>query len=274
MNYRREYYTVSKKAKCPEKRQTKCLCPLKGFLNSAYNDGKGLQRVTLDTGVVVGGQTWWMWISSVNGNIDEGLDGGGVMGWHGGDMTSQGFLTLLCVTITAVFPTHTHKHILENFLPSPYSTSLSALSCKGEVVKFIFPICHYGNQDSGLKKNTINHGIKIPYTYKFPLTTHALTQGQLLPPLDIENRKLDYMFNHQWLLNTDQIIKKARLYINNFLMQWLLMHRPYRLSIFKTWHDMCEVLRHSHGSVFSKVCWRLEEVKERVLLGWFNVKAA
>ncbi len=78
-------------------------------------------------------------------------------------MTSQGFLTLLCVTITAVFPTHIHKHILENFLPSPYSTSLSALSCKGEVVKFIFPICHYGNQDSGLK-NTINHGIKIPYT--------------------------------------------------------------------------------------------------------------
>lgn len=67
-------------------------------------------------------------------------------------MTSQGFLTLLCVTITAVFTTHTHKHILENFLPSSYSTSYVALSRKGEVVKLISPICHYGNQDSGMKK--------------------------------------------------------------------------------------------------------------------------
>lgn len=216
MNYRREYNTVSKEAKCPEKRQTKWLCPLKGFLSSEYNGGKGLLGVTLGIGEVVGGQTWWMWISSVNGTIGEGLDGGGVRGWHGGDMRSQGFLALVCVKSTAAFTTHAHKHILENFLPSSYSTSYVALSRKGEVVvKFIFPICHYGNQDLGIKKhnksrnkNSIHIKISINHTCTYSRSTIAF--------FGYWKQEIDSMFDHQWLLNTDQIIKKARLYIHYF----------------------------------------------------------
>ncbi len=192
--------------------------------------------------------------------------------WRGYDITGI-FNTALCDNYSSIPHPHTQTHTWKLPILSLLNIFVSFVTQRWSSEVY-FPHMSLWKPGFGLKKNTINHGIKIPYTYKFPLTTHALTQGQLLPPLDIENRKLDYMFNHQWLLNTDQIIKKARLYINNFLMQWLLMHRPYRLSIFKTWHDMCEVLRHSHGSVFSKVCWRLEEVKERVLLGWFNVKAA